>query len=196
MPLKECLAVVSVLKAFVSFTPYIRDMVAGRTKPHAFSWIVWALVAAIAFVAARSDDAGAGAWTMGFGAVVYAGIAIFSLFRGEKTVTTSDIVFFVGALGAIPLWFVTGDPLGSVLLVSAIDVAGFYPTFRKSYAKPHEETAFMYGADSLRFLLSLFALDHYSTVTVLAPLVSFVMDVAFVSMLVWRRRVLAQSVVR
>ena len=38
----------------------------------------------------------------------------------------------------------------------------YYPTFRKSYAKPHEELASKYVLTVVRYLLSLLALEHFT----------------------------------
>ena len=113
-------------------------------------------------------------------------------FRGEKNITTSDWVSFIGALAAIPLWYVTKEPLWSVILVVVIDAVGFYPTFRKSYFKPHEELAFMYGLDIGKFVLSILAMETYSATAVLYPLTASTLNIIFISMLLYRRAVLTK----
>ncbi|MEO8466573.1 MAG: hypothetical protein ABI640_14610 [Gammaproteobacteria bacterium] len=40
---KELVAATAVILTFVMFVPYVRSIHQGRTKPHVFSWIVWAL---------------------------------------------------------------------------------------------------------------------------------------------------------
>ena len=84
----------------------------------------------------------------------------------------------------------TSDPLWSVLLVTAIDAVAYYPTFRKSYAKPDEELAFKYVLTVIRYLFSLLALEHFTVVTSVYQLVSIVMEAGVVVMLLWRRAVL------
>lgn len=43
------LALIAVALAFVSYSFYIRDIFAGRTKPHAFTWGIWAVLAGFIF---------------------------------------------------------------------------------------------------------------------------------------------------
>ena len=93
---------------------------------------------------------------------------------------------------AIPLWAVTSDPLWSVLPVTAIDAIAYYPTFRKSYAKPDEELAFKYVLTVVRYLLSLLALEHYTVVTSIYQVVSIFMEAGVVILLLWRRAALGK----
>ena len=100
---------------------------------------------------------------------------------------------FLTTFLAIPLWVVTSDPLWSVLLVTGIDAVAYYPTFRKSYAKPHEELASKYVLTVIRYLLSLLALEHFTVVTSVYQVVSIFMEIGIVIMLLWRRTVLAHE---
>jgi hypothetical protein len=192
--LKDILGLLSVFLSVVSYVPYVRSIFVANTKPHAFTWLVWGTVMAIAFVAQLSDRAGAGSWATGLSAAFCLGIGIIALFRGEKHITRGDWIAFSVTFLAIPLWVVTSDPLWSVLLVTGIDAVAYYPTFRKSYAKPDEELAFKYVLTVIRYLLSLLALEHYTVVTSVYQLVSIVMEAGIVVMLLWRRAVLKKTV--
>jgi len=183
----------SLLLSVVSYVPYIRSIFVASTKPHAFTWLVWGTVMAIAFIAQLSDKAGAGSWATGLSAAFCLGIAIIAVFRGEKHITRGDWIAFLITLLAIPLWVVTSDPLWSVLLVTGIDAIAYYPTFRKSYAKPDEELAFKYVLTVIRYLFSLLALEHFTIVTSVYQLVSIFMEIAVVIMLLWRRAVLGKD---
>lgn len=190
---KELFGAVAVVLPIVGYSRYFWDIYKGRTKPHVFSWLVWGVVASVVFFAQLSDHAGPGAWTMAFGAIIYFTIAALALFRGEKDIRRSDWVAFLGALAAIPVWQVTGEPLAAVVIVTFIDAMACYPTFRKTYTKPHQETLFMYALEVVRFSLSLVALETYSAVTVLSPLFIIVADLSFIGMALWRRNSLASA---
>ena len=189
---KEMLGLLSVALMVVGFGFYFRDILRRQIKPHAFSWIVWGLLAAIAFLAQRSGEAGAGSWPMGASATVCFVIAGFAVVRGEKDIKKSDVAAFITALAALPLWYFTGDPLWAVVLVSLIEVLAFYPTFRRSFHKPHEETILIYSFDAVNFILALGALENYATANLLYPLVVVLTDSTFVAMVLWRRAGLAK----
>ena len=193
MTVKDALGLASLLLAIASYVPYMRSIFVANTKPHAFTWLVWGTVMAIAFVAQLSDKAGAGSWATGLSAAFCLAIGVIALFRGEKHITRGDWIAFLVTFLAIPLWVATSDPLWSVLLVTGIDAVAYYPTFRKSYAKPDEELASKYVLTVIRYLLSLLALEHFTVVTSVYQLVSIFMEVGIVIMLLRRRAVLKKT---
>jgi len=190
---KEIFGLLSLVLSVVSYVPYVRSIFVANTKPHAFTWLVWGTVMAIAFFAQLSDKAGAGSWATGLSAAFCLGIGVIALFRGEKHVTRGDWIVFIITFLAIPLWVVTSDPLWSVLLVTVIDAVAYYPTFRKSFAKPDEELAFKYVLTVILYLFSLLALEHYTVVTSVYQFVSIFMELGIVIMLLWRRAVLKRK---
>ena len=190
MTLKDMFGMLSLLLAVLSYVPYLRSIFVANTKPHAFTWLVWGTVMAIAFVAQLSDKAGAGSWATGLSGAFCLAIGVIGLFRGEKNITRGDWIAFTTTFLAIPLWVATSDPLWSVLLVTGIDAVAYYPTFRKSYTKPDEELALKYVLTVIRYVFSLLALEHYTVVTSVYQIVSLFMEIAIVIMLVWRRAAL------
>jgi hypothetical protein len=46
---KEIFGAASLILAVVSYVPYVRSIFVANTKPHAFTWLVWGAVMAIAF---------------------------------------------------------------------------------------------------------------------------------------------------
>ncbi len=190
MDTKTFLAVVATMVAIYSYIPYFRDIFKGKTKPHAFSWLVWFLLTAIAFVAQLSDGGGAGAYVTGFTAFVAFFIFMTAIFRGEKNITKSDWACLIGAFAAMGLWAVTSQPLLTVILISIIDALGFLPTFRKSYYRPHQETMQTFMLSSVKYAIAIVALSNYSLVTILYPASLIVMNILFVGMLISRRKLM------
>lgn len=186
--MKTALGIIATVMAFVSYIPYIRNMLSGKTKPHAFSWLVWGTLTAIAFVGQVSEGAGPGAWVTGFTACVSFFIFITALRTGEKDISKSDWLSLIGAGVAMLLWWATSDPLIAVILITLIDALGFFPTFRKSYHKPYEETAITFAISGLKFIVAIFALENLTPVTWLYPASLVLMNGIFVVMLLIRRK--------
>ena len=185
---KSVIGLVAIGIAIISYIPYFRDIFAGKTKPHAFSWLVWGVLNAIVFAGQLADGGGAGSWVVGFTAVVTLSIFFIALKKGEKDIKFFDWFCLVGAVIAIIPWLITKDPLLSVILVTVIDLLGFIPTIRKSYSKPHQETLITYILSIVKYGLAIIALQKYSIVTVLFPLAMVAVHIFFVTLLIIRRQ--------
>lgn len=188
MDYKIILGLAAIVVGFVSYIPYFRDVFLGKTKPHMFSWFVWALLEGTAFFAQVSKGGGAGAWVTGTTSVLCLTVFIVSLSRGEKNITLGDKLSLAAALLAIVLWYFTQNALTAVILVSIADFLGFIPTFRKTYFKPREETVKLYIMSVLKLLLSLFALKSLNLTTALYPASLILVNAAFIIMVFVRRK--------
>lgn len=191
MDYKVIVAGVSILMTLAGYFYYFRDIFAGKTKPHAFSWLVWASLTTIAFAGQLSDNGGPGAWVTGVTAAISFVIFGLAIKKGEKNITITDKLSLLAAAFALVLWFFTSDPMWSIILITIVDFLGFLPTIRKSYHKPHEETLIAYVFAGLKFVLAIIALDHYSLVTWLYPASLVAANLFFVLMLLSRRKRLA-----
>lgn len=191
MGLKTFLGIAATLMALVAYVPYFRNMLAGRTRPHAFTWLVWASLTAIAFAGQVVEGGGPGAWVTGFTAAVSFVIFGYALWQGRGTqrdIVLVDWLSLAGAALALVLWGVTDNPLTAVLLITVIDALAFVPTFRKSYRRPWEETAVTYSLSGLKFVIAIFALEQLTPTTWLYPASLVLMNGLFVGMLLVRRR--------
>jgi len=188
MDYKVILGIIAVAIGLVSYIPYFKDIFYGQTKPHIFSWLIWALLEGTDFFAQLSKGGAAGAWVTGTTAVLCLSVFVVSLSRGEKNITRTDKITFVGALLGLLFWLVTSNPLTAVILVSITDFLGFVPTFRKSYYRPHEETAKLYAMSVLKLAVSLFALGSFNPTTVIYPASLILTNTVFVVMILIRRK--------
>jgi len=189
---KDFLGLLAVAFSLTGHCAYFWSVYRKRTKPHAFSWIIWSLLTGIGFFAQIAKGAGPGAWAMGVTSVGCIVGAILGLFWGEKDIRKSDVIAFLGGLSAIPLWYFTRDPLSAAIVITIVEIFAFYPTFRKSYFKPHEELAFAYAIDVAKYAITLFAMKQYSLAALLYPIFIIVFQSGFVAMLLYRRATLAR----
>jgi hypothetical protein len=182
------LGVAAVAVGLVGFIPYFWDILHRRTKPHAFSWLIWALIVSVTFFAALSKGGGIGECVVGGTALACFLVFVTALFRGEKEIVLLDKLSLAAALMGILFWAVTNNPLNAVMIAVLVDAIGWVPTFRKAYKKPHEETLSMYALSGIGFAISLFALQAVNATTVLYPAYAVVANLAFVAMAMARRR--------
>ena len=182
------LGALALIVGVAGYIPYIRDTLKGTTKPHPFTYLIWALIGAITFVAQLVNSAGPGAWAMGIPVFFGIVIAALSIKKGERTLTKSDWLCLTGALVAIIVWRLTNDAFYAVLIVILINTFAFIPTFGKAYRKPNEETASSYALGVLRSLISIPALLAFNAVTLLPIVHHILINAVFVAMLLIRRR--------
>lgn len=190
---KDMLGIVSIILTIVAYIPYFNSLVRQTTKPHIFSWILWAMMNGIAFAAQYTCGAGPGAWATGFTAVLSIVVIIYAVRSSEKYITHSDWIAFIGAFLAIILWQLTHDPLWSVILISLIDLMACYPTIRKSYNRPWQEAAMTYGICGIRSMIAIAALTNYTIVTTLYPISMVLSNGLLTIVLVWRRSVISEA---
>jgi len=189
MTLTLVFGVLSILMTVISRANYFYAVWQGKTKPHAFSWFIWGTVSSIGTAAQVLEGAGAGAWARILASIsnfVLAGVALRRDMR--VNIRPVDWATLAVALLAIPLWIATKTPVWSVILVCIIDTIGYVPTLRKSWHRPHEETARSYTLSAFSAIFSVLAVEHYSLSTWLYPAVLGVTNVGMVAYLLTRRR--------
>jgi len=180
--------IIWIILTFIWYYHYIKDIFKWKTKPHIFSHVIWWLLISIAFVAQLSDNAWPWAWVTWVTAIVSIFVAIISIKKWEKNITKTDKYSFLGAILTIVIWYITDNALYSVLLITLIDALWFYPTFRKSYYKPFQETLSTYLLSWIKFIFWIIALTNFTLITYTYPLSLVIMDLSFVLMLTIRRK--------
>lgn len=185
--IKDIIGAIAVVLTFVGYAPYIRDIFKDKTKPHIFSWFTWILTTALVYALQATSGAGPGAWVTLSLVVIMSFITIVSFKRGYKDIKKIDVIFFLLAILALPLWLVVKQPVLSIVLLTAIDLAGFVPTIRKSWNAPHTETLSFYVITTFRHTLSVFALVQLSFVTALYPIAWVIANALFAIILIVRR---------
>jgi uncharacterized protein with PQ loop repeat len=81
--MKDIIGIIAVIITFIGYIPYIRDTIKGKTKPHIYSWFIWAFVTFIIFALQILGHGGAGALTTLATAVLCLTIFILGL-RNEN----------------------------------------------------------------------------------------------------------------
>ncbi len=172
----------------VGFYPYLRGILSGSTRPHVFSWVIWASTTLVVFFAQIEAGGGVGAWPVGLSGVLTTLIAVLAWRRrSDVSITRADWVFLVLALSSLPLWYLTDDAMWAVVVLTVVDLLGFGPTFRKVWAAPQSESCGFYGLFALRNTAVVLALEQHSFATVLFPAAIGVACVALVLLIAWGR---------
>jgi hypothetical protein len=187
---KLLFSALAIVLTFVAFVPYIRSILAGVTKPHVFSWVIWGTTTVVVFFAQLQAKGGIGAWPIGVSGAITTFIAFLAFVKhSDISITKTDWLFFLSALASLPFWYFTSDPLWAVVVLTSVDLLGFGPTIRKAYDFPHEENIPFFLLFMARNTFALLALEHYSLATVLFPLSVSCACLFLLIMVSYRRRV-------
>ncbi len=186
----EQLAYIAIVISMVGYIPYIYSTLRNRTKPHVFSWLIWAIMMGVMCMAQLEKGAGPGAWVMMLSSSMCCFITLLAVFKGTRFITSMDWAALALAVTGIGVWQVTGDPLLAVLLMIAVDILATLPTVRKSWYRPHEELAWLYGVNVVRFSLSILALQSINVVTILPLVTVIIVEGALCLMIIYRRLVI------
>lgn len=182
--MKESIGAFTVVLSFVAFAPYVIDIFRNKTKPHIFTWVVWAIITVLAFLGQWNKGGGAGSWTTGVTGILTIFVALISLNKGSKDITRSDVAMFVGSLIGIIPWVLTKDPTLSIIILTIINVLAFAPTIRKTAKNPGSETFISYVLHAVRHFLSIFALANYNLATYLYPASLAIMNLVIVLVII------------
>ena len=188
MEIKLIFGVASTVLSIAAFGPYLYDIFKGNTKPHMYSWLVWAILQTIGAIAQVRDGAGYGALVLTLGAVICVSIFILSFKYGTKDISVFDKWCLFFAIGAIILYFFLHEALLSVILISIVDFVGFLPTYRKTFNDPSSELWSAWALAGGGYLASIIAMGHYSAITLLYTLSAFIGNFILVSIILIRRK--------
>lgn len=194
MNYKEILGLVAAALALAATIPYLWKTWKGILRPHIFTWTIWSLTTLIAAAGRTSAHAGAGAWGQWVSGACCLSIALLALRNGENNITPSDKAMFLAALSAIPVWMMMGDPLYAVIIATAIDLAGYYPTMRKAYTAPYQEATFNFHIANLIHVISFAATDVYNVTNLLFPVCLLIANSVVIALILWRRRSVPRTV--
>ncbi|MDD3647715.1 MAG: hypothetical protein PHS44_04420 [Candidatus Dojkabacteria bacterium] len=186
--IKTGLGTIGIVLTFVGYIPYIRDIIKGKTKPHAYSWFVWSLATYISFALQISDKAGIGSIITVSAATISFVIFILGLKVGKKYITKSDKIFLISALVALAIWIFAKQPVLSAILISATELLGYIPTIRKSWNNPYTETLSTYLSNTFRHTLGFISLTNYSILTWSYPVTWVIANGVFSAVLIIRRK--------
>jgi hypothetical protein len=189
MTFKVLMGSISAIVSFVSFIPYLRTAIQGKTKPHFFTWLVWSILLTIIFIIQVKDGAGAGSWGTGVIALTTICIGMYSWFYGVRTGSKLDWFALIFSLTTIPLWLFTEDPTFSACLATFIDVVAFYPTVSKTWNDPQSEDLSYYVAWLIKYPTAFLAIEKMSTANAVYPVTWTVIGVAFVLFIIYRRKI-------
>jgi hypothetical protein len=136
----QIFGILSGILSIFCYIPYIRDILAKKTKPERASWFIWSVLGGIAFFSQYAKGATDSLWLTGVQTIGVALIFALSLKFGMGGLAKRDIIALVAAVIGVMFWIITREAAIALLFVFLIDVAGSVLTMVKSYEDPGSET--------------------------------------------------------
>ncbi len=185
---KSLLGIVAIAIGFAGYTIYLRDVISGKAKPHAFSWLIWTILVSIIFTAQYVNNGAAGSWVTAFTALFQCVVFSIAIFKGDRKFSKSDWGLLCVALISLLSWYATKDPIISVILITLTDFFAFVPTLRKGYTKPWEDSVPLWAFTGLKWCISIIALSSFTFITLLYPVYLFCLGTFYSILLIVRRK--------
>jgi len=187
--LKIICAVIAVASVIVGYYPYFRDIFKRKTAPHLYSWLIWVITQGTATAASWHGGGKLGAITLAIGTILEIAIFCLTFKFGTTNITKGDTILLIVALLAIIVWWQMGNPLIAVFMVTAIDAAGFIPTFRKSCAEPGSETLSFWAIMAIASVFMIASVAQYNLLTVTYAAMLLIGNITVWMICFFRRRV-------
>lgn len=165
LPLIHWLVVLSVVISVAGASAYIRDTLAGKTKPNRVSWAMWALSPLISTAAALTAGADLWATTRTFIAGLLPLLIFLASFVNQRSywrISVFDLTCGVFSLLALILWGAIASPQIAILCAILGDLSASLPTLLKTWKYPETETGVMFIASFLSVMLVLPAIPVWN----------------------------------
>ncbi len=160
----QYLVFVGMAVQLIGISSYLKETLAGKTKPNRVTWIMWAIAPLIGTAAALSSGvrlAVIPVFMAGFGPLMVV-IASFISKKSYWKLVSFDYLCGIFSIFALILWILTKDPLIAIIFSILSDGFAAIPTIIKSWKHPETETVYAYMAGTFSVLTGLFAIKNWS----------------------------------
>lgn len=188
--LKTVFAIISALISIGVFINYVRSTLKKETRPHTYTWLIWALTQGTAVAGIWYGRGGLGAIALTLSTVFVFSVFLLSLKYGTRNITFSDTVILIFALVAIVVWWQLNSPVLAIIMVSVIDFIGYIPSWRKSTKDPWSETLLSWSISPIGHFFAILAFTEYNFFTLTYPLSLMTANFILVAIcLIYRRKI-------
>jgi hypothetical protein len=188
MSLASILLALAALSNIIGYGFYFWLIIKDKIKPHGITYLIWSIIVGLNFAVQVISGVGKGSALLGINFAGCVIVFLFCYFKKHIVYDRIDWVCFSLAIFAVILWLVTKTPFYSVILSCVIDFFAILPSFRKSFTKPREDSAFLFFISGLEYLLSFPSYQVMSFVTLLYPVFVIAIDFSYTALMLVRRR--------
>jgi hypothetical protein len=134
------LGVAAGLVGVVGTAPYVRDIVAGSTRPQRGTWLIWSVLAVVVLASQRADGATWSVVVTGAHAGGNLLVLALAIRLGAGGVNKGELAM-IGLAGAgVMGWVLVEDPMVTTASVVAADLVALAMMVPKTWRDPGSET--------------------------------------------------------
>lgn len=171
--------VLSVILAIYCGIPYLRSILARKTKPHQFSWLIFAIMNAIVTVSQYLKGARASVLISLTFLIFNLLTLALSLKYGTRNTSRFDKLLFVFSLLTIAAWIITKNPSVAIWLTVVIDIFATLMIILKVRQEPNSEAPYAWLVGTVAYLFSSLSLiNKPAGILYVRPVYGFLSDVA------------------
>lgn len=186
--MRTVLSIIGPLIAFSAYVPYLLKTMRGQVRPRIASWATWALVTAIATMAALSQHAYASAFLTGISTIGELVILLMALRKGGHEYTWVDGASQVISVVGIVAWLLSTNATFAILFNILADFFGAVPTFYHAWFAPHDESWEQYTTSGVGAVFSCLAVTSLTFVAAGFPAYLMVMNMILGGMIYFRQQ--------
>lgn len=147
--------------ALAAFVPYVRAILAGRTRPNRASWFIWSITCIGTALTYRASGAVSTIWVAyGYVAMTLLIAALSSRYGSPGTSALDWVCLSAAILSLIP-WVVFRNAPASLYLGIVVDCFAALPTLKKAFFEPQTEDRLAWTISTAAMVLNVFAVDDW-----------------------------------
>lgn len=188
------MGVLSVTIAVLGMFPYWKSIIGGRTKPHQFSWIIFAIMNVIITVS-QFLEGGRSSVLISLAFAIGCVVNVILSFRyGTRGTSRFDVLLFGLALTTIAAWTITESNAVAIWLTVVIDVLATAMIVLKIAAEPDSEDPFPWAIATIAFAFSCASLIGTSNeILYVRPVYGLLSDVVVIAAIFGFRAVVTKT---
>lgn len=163
---------------------YFRATLAGRAKPNATIWLLWAATPLITFFAELSAGVGSAAiipLALGVSPLMVAAAA-FKVDRRLFKLDGFDALCLGIAVFGITTWAITKEPITAIVLAIVADFVSALPILRKTLRRPKTEYPPTYLLSASSMIIALLATEEISFAAFAFPVYVLLINLLILSL--------------
>lgn len=181
--LRQNIGLISAILNVSTMVPYVYAVVKGQARPNRVTWIVWAFLSWVIFLASAASGAHATLFWLGSAVINSTIVMGLSFWRGTWQKSNFELLCFAFGITGVAIWYLTHKAYYSVYIGSLVDIAAVLPTVKKVWKLPKSEPIIAWTMGFGAAILNVIAIDSTRAVIFIPPLVVFVWHIMVLTLI-------------